>query len=228
MCKEDCHKKDCCCCIQGPQGIPGMQGPQGIQGVPGAQGIPGQTGAQGPQGLQGPPGICTPDECQGMGCKCCESYANVYAAPPQLLGAFGSATDTVLFQNSNAIVGADFDITMMSVTGDVKFLKSGVYVIRWGAEAKVEPPVPAPTPSFSFGLWINGILVPGSVQSGYTQAPNDDTLPISSEVIISVNANDTLRLRNASSLIVNMNPNTIGIVFPVTVASLNIHCLKAM
>jgi len=114
----------------------------------------------------------------------------------------------------------------MGVNGDVKFLKSGIYYINWGAEAKVEPPVPSPTPSFSFGLWLNGVIVPGSTLSGYTQAPNDDTLHISGEVIISVKAGDILRLRNASSLIVNMNPNTIGIQFPVTVASLTIHCLK--
>lgn len=117
---------------------------------------------------------------------------------------------------------------MMSIDGSVKFLKSGIYYINWGSESKVEPPIPSPTPSFSFGLWINGQIIPGSTLSGYTQAPNDDTLHISGEVIVQVNANDVLKLRNASSLVVNMNPNTIGIQFPVTVASLTIHCLKAI
>jgi len=123
-----------------------------------------------------------------------------------------------------------FDLSQMGVDGSIKFLKSGVYYINWGAEAKVEPPVPSPTPSFSFGLWMNNdpLPIPGSVLSGYTQAPNDDTLEISGEVTIHVNANDVLKLRNASSLVVNMNPNTIGIQFPVTVASLNIHCLKSL
>lgn len=226
--REHDHKDNCCGCYgpQGIQGVPGLQGAQGVQGVPGVQGIPGQDGAQGVQGIQGIPG----KDCDGSGkeCECCERYCNIYGSPPQLLGAFGSATDTVLFQNQNAVSTGDFDLSMISVTGDVKFLKAGVYSIRWGAEAKVEPPIPSPTPSFSFGLWLNGSSVLGSVQSGYTQAPNDDTLPIASAVMITVAAGDLLRLRNASSLPVNMNPNTIGIVFPVTIASLNIHCLKSI
>jgi len=222
MCDE--HKKNCCCCIQGPQGVPGLQGEQGIQGVPGPQGIPGQTGAQGPQGLQGPPGVCSDEQCKGG--SGCESFCNVFANPPQLLAAFGTGLDAVLFQGQNAVSVADFDLSQMGVDGSVKFLKSGTYSINWGAEAKVEPPVPSPTPSFSFGLWVNNIIVPGSTLSGYTQAPNDDTLHISGEVTIVINAGDVLKLRNASALVVNMNPNTIGIQFPVTVASLNMHCVK--
>ncbi len=225
MCKEDHNKKDCCCCIQGPQGVPGLQGEQGIQGVPGPQGIPGQTGAQGPQGLQGPAGICDCDDCPDRHCKCCESYANVFANPPQILQPFGNVGDAVLFQGQNAVKSADFDLSMMGVDGSIKFLKAGVYSINWGAEAKVEPPIPSPTPSFSFGLWVNNVIVPGSTLSGYTQAPNDDTLHISGEVMIVINSGDVLKLRNASSLIVDMSPNTTGIQFPVTVASLNIHCL---
>ncbi|HEY3526792.1 MAG TPA: hypothetical protein VGK47_11380 [Nitrososphaeraceae archaeon] len=196
-----------------------MQGPQGIQGVPGAQGIAGQTGAQGPQGLQGPPGIC--EDCEGG----CESYCNVFASPPQILQPWGNPGDAVLFQGQNAVT-ADFDLSMMGVNGEVKFLQSGIYYINWGAEAKVQPPIPDPTPSFSFNLWLNGVIVPGSTISGYTQAPNDDTLHITGDVTVSVNAGDILKLRNASTLVVDMSPNTIGIQFPVTVASLNIHCLK--
>lgn len=220
MCKED-YKP---CCLQGPQGVPGLQGPQGIQGVPGGQGIPGQTGSQGPQGLQGPPG----KDCDEHGCRCCESYLNVFSSPPQLIQPFGTSGDSVLFQGTNASVPADFDTSMMAINGDVKFLKSAVYIIEWQAEAKVNPPIPSPTPSFSFGLWLSSVLVPGSVVSGYTQAPNDDTLQISGEVIINVKAGDILRLRNASAFVVDMSPNTSGIQFPVTVAALNIHCLKAL
>lgn len=226
MCKDDMNHHECCCCIQGPQGVPGLQGPQGIQGVPGAQGIPGQMGAQGPQGLQGPPGKDCEDHHQD--CNCCESYANVFASPPQILAAFGTGLDAVLFQGNNAVVAADFDLSMMGIDGSIKFLKSGVYVINWGAEAKIQPPIPQPTPSFSFGLWLNNIVVPGSVVSGYTQAPNDDTLHIDNEVIINVSAGDVLKLRNASAFIIEMAPNTVGIVFPVTVASLNIYCVKKL
>jgi len=227
MCKDDMSKKDCCCCIQGPQGVPGLMGPQGVQGVPGAQGIPGQQGVQGTQGLQGPPGVCTPEQCHGMGCKCCESYANVWAQPPQILGPNGSATDAVVFQFQNAVTAADFDLSQMPVDGSVKFLKAGVYSIAYGAEAKVSQPIPLPVPSFSFGIWKNNVLIPGSTISGYTQAPGDDTIQVNGQVMIDIVAGDVIKLRNASSNGVDMTPNTVGIAFPVTVATLNIHCLKS-
>ena len=228
MCKNGIYEKECCCCIQGPQGVPGLQGPQGIQGQPGPQGIPGQMGMQGPQGLQGPPGICSPEQCHGEECRCCESYCNVWAQPPQILGPNGSATDAVVFQFQNAVVAADFDLSQMSVDGSVKFLKAGAYSIAYGAEAKVSQPIPLPVPSFSFGLWRNGVLIPGSTISGYTQAPGDDTIQVNGQVMIDIAIGDILKLRNASSNGVDMTPNTVGIAFPVTVATLNIHCLKAL
>lgn len=225
MCKDDMYKDCPCCCEQGPQGVPGLQGPQGIQGVPGPQGIQGLTGMQGPQGLQGPPGKdCVPSD----NCKCCESHANVWAQPPQILGPNGAANDAVLFQFQNSVTAADFDLTQMSVDGSIKFLKAAVYSIAYGAEAKVSQPIPLPVPSFSFGLWKNNVLIPGSTISGYTQAPGDDTIQVNGQVMISVAANDVIKLRNASSNGVDMTPNTVGIVFPVTVATLNIHCLKSL
>ncbi len=45
--------------------------------------------------------------------------------------------------------------------------------------------------------------------------------------MIDILANDVIKLRNASSNGVDMTPNTVGIVFPVTVATMNIHCLKS-
>ncbi len=220
MCKDE-HKKDCCCCIQGPQGVPGLQGEQGIQGVPGAQGIPGAQGLQGVQGLQGPAGIC--EDCG----RSCESYANVFTQLPQALGAFGSATDSVLFQMQNAVTAADFDLSGMALSGEVKFLKSGTYHISFTAEGKVAQPIPSPVPSFSFALWRNNFVVDGSKASGFTQAPSDDTLQIYGEVIIDMLAGDILKLRNASTNAVDMVPNTVGLLFPVTIASLNIFCVKA-
>lgn len=225
MC-NDCNEfKRCCECQQGPQGVPGMQGPQGLQGLPGPQGAMGQQGLQGLQGLQGPPGKDCEDR-PDNGCKCCEAYANIFGSPPQVIDPFGGAADAVLFQGINALSVGHFDLTNMAINGEVKFLKSGVYSINWGVEAKVQPPIPEPTPSFSFGLWLNGVNVPGSVISGYTQAPNDDTLHIAHEVIIRVMAGDVVRVRNASAFTLDMSPNTVGIQFPVVVSSLNIFCLK--
>lgn len=219
MCKESDYRH---CCDQGPQGTPGLQGHQGEQGVQGTQGIQGVTGQQGIQGPKGDPGHCPEHE------KCCERYCNVWAQPPQVLAAFGTGADAVLFQFQNALSVGDFDLSMMSVDGSVKFLKTGTYRINYGAEAKVSPPIPFPVPSFSFGLWLNNVIVPGSTISGFTQAVSDDTLQVTGEVMLNISSGDVIKLRNASSNPVDMSPNTVGIVFPVTVATLNINCLKAM
>lgn len=223
MCDEMKNK----CCLQGPQGVPGLQGEQGIQGVPGAQGITGQTGVQGVQGLQGAAGVCSDEQCSGGGGKSAPSYANVWAQPPQILGSNGAANDAVLFQFQNAVVAADFDLSMMASDGSIKFLKSGAYEISYGAEAKVSQPIPVPVPSFSFGLWKNAVLVPGSTISGYTQAPGDDTIQVTGKVTIDIVANDVIKLRNASSNGIDMTPNTVGIAFPVTVAYVNTTRVKA-
>jgi hypothetical protein len=224
MCCED---HDMRCCLQGPQGVPGPQGPQGIQGVPGAQGIPGQTGAQGPQGMQGEPGKDC--DCSGTGATSLP-YANIYASLPEVIGASGSVTSMVLFDAQNQVSSGDFDLTQANTSGlgMVKFLKHGIYHIAWQLQARIVPPVPVPVPSWSFGLWLNGVLVPGSIYSGFTQAPGDDACHSTGDVIIEVQANDTLQLKNTSISSVNLNPNVTGSVFPITIASLNIECLKPL
>ncbi len=225
MCRED-HKDDHknWCCLQGPQGVPGPQGPQGVQGVSGVQGIPGQTGAQGPQGMQGEPG----KDCDCSQTSACMRYANVYASAPEVLSAFGAGSDMVLFDKQNLVSAGDFDLSQVNVTGDVKFLKHGVYHISWQVQAKIVPPIPTPVPSWSFGLWLNGVLVPGSIASGFLQAPSDDAAHSSGEVIIEVAANDLLVLRSASLNQVLLNPNITGSAFPITPASLNIECVRSL
>ena len=221
MCDE--MKKDCCCCIQGPQGVPGLMGPQGIQGVPGPQGIPGQQGIQGVQGLQG---SC--EDCHGSSC---ERFANIYASIAQVVQPYNvpAVSDQVLFDKLNAVSAvADFDLSQMGISGDIKFLKHGIYHLQWQLQARITAPVPNPVPSWSFGFWINGVLVPGSIYSGFTQAPGDDACHSTGDIIIEVQANDMLRLRNTSISQVALNPNVTGSVFPITIASINIECLKAL
>lgn len=226
MCDESKEMKWHRCCEVGPQGPAGLQGPQGIQGVPGSQGIMGPSGAQGPQGPQGVPGKDC--DCHDKECQCCERYANVYSSIPQALGAFGAANDMVLFNLQNAVSAADFDLSLMASAGQIKFLKHGIYSIGWALQAKTTPPVISPVPSWSFGLWVNGALVPGSVYSGFTQSPNDDTAHINGDVIFEVPANGILMLRNTSTTAVSMAPNPATSVFPITVAGLVISCVKSL
>jgi hypothetical protein len=255
MCKDcqgmDWEFKRCCGCQQGPQGVPGLQGPQGIQGtdgkdgpmgpqgpaglsgaqgsqgVRGPQGAQGLIGPQGPQGLQGPPGKDC-DVNPHPECDCCDRYANVYASIAQVIGSYSSPTDTVKFDQQNAVSPGDFDLSVMNSTGDIKFLKHGIYHLQWQLQARIVPPVPSPVPSWSFGFWLNGVLVPGSIYSGFTQAPGDDACHSTGDIIIEVKANDMLRLRNTSVSAVNLNPAVTGSVFPITIASINVECMKSL
>lgn len=123
---------------------------------------------------------------------------------------------------------SDFDLSLMSTKGIIKILNAGVYHMSWQLQASIVPPVPVPVPSWSFGFWLNGVLVPGSIYSGFTQAPGDDACHSTGEVIIKVAANDVLLLRNTSISAVNLNPAINGSVFPITIASVSIECLKAL
>ena len=224
MCDESKEMKWSPCCLVGPQGPAGLQGAQGIQGVPGAQGIMGPSGAQGPQGPQGVPG----KDCDCPQGGACLRYANVFSSVDQNLSAFSAGSDAVFFNLQNAVSSGDFDLSLMATTGQVKVLNHGIYSIGWALQAKTTPPVIAPVPSWSFGLWINGVLVPGSVYSGFTQSPNDDTAHINGDVIIEVPAGGVLMLRNTSKTAVSLDPNPATSVFPITVAGLVISCVKSL
>ena len=252
MCKDNgTSMSPCCCdCPQGPQGVPGMQGAQGAQGLNGQDGRPGsiglqgiqgpsgmdgangQQGPQGPigplgpqgvQGLQGSPGRdCEPSQC------CCESYANLYSSVKQVIQPYNVSGDAVLFNATNSVETLDFDLSQMSVTGDIKFLVHGVYQLQWQLQGAISPPVSVPVPSWSFGFWVNGVLVPGSIYSGYTQAPGDDACHSTGNVILEMNVGDLLRLRNTSISVVNLDPAINGSVFPITIASVSIVCVKSL
>ena len=234
--------------IQGNSGLNGISGPMGPMGPPGAPGImgltgpsgqngidgqPGQPGIQGPQGIEGPQGVQGLQGIPGKDCECdrdccCDRFANVYASIAQIVRSFGDPLDMVLFDKQNAVSVGDFDLSNMGITGDVKFLKHGIYHLQWQLQARIVPPVPEPVPSWSFGFWINGILVPGSIYSGFTQAPGDDACHSTGDIIIEVQANDLLKLRNTSVSNVALNPNVTGSVFPITIASINIECLQSL
>jgi hypothetical protein len=226
MCKEYDESKRCCGCKEGPQGIPGPQGAQGIQGVPGSQGSTGPQGIQGQQGLQGPPGKDC-DNSNGNQCDCPVAYFNIYSNVPQQVQPYNNVGDVVLFNAQNAVT-PEFDFSMMNVNGDIKFLKHGVYSLSWTLQARVAPPIPQPVPSWSFGLWSNGVLIPGSIFSGFTQAPTDDACHSSAEVIVEMKSNDLVKLRNTSINVIDLNPSNVGNAFPITIASLNCVLLKEL
>jgi len=212
---------------QGLQGLAGPQGPAGANGQNGAagpQGPQGLLGPQGPQGLQGVPGKDCPEK---EDC-CCPRWFSIYSSLPAVVTAHATPGDAVLFDKvSNESLG-DFDLTNAPALGEMKFLKHGIYELSWLLQARILPPINVPVPSWSFGFWLNGLLVGGSVYSGYTQAPGDDAAHSTGGLIIEVKAGDILKIRNTCVSDVTLNPVITGSIFPITIATVVAKCLKAL
>jgi Collagen triple helix repeat (20 copies) len=215
MCKEsemNWHR----CCEEGPQGPAGQQGPQGVQGVPGQQGIPGQTGMQGPQGMQGLPGK------DGV-CDCTSVYASVYSLVSQVLPSLASPKLELVTS-----VSAGIDLTSAPLTGEIKVLQHGIYVLNWGFDGLLDPPFPAPVPAWSLGLYKNGSLIPGSVSGSFSSSPDDICTHTSGSVIMEVMANDVIKLVNTSTLSLQAVSTMLGSLFPVAAAIINISMIKQL
>jgi hypothetical protein len=216
MCDDNMN---CCCCLQGPQGVQGLQGAQGIQGVPGAQGIPGQNGVQGVQGLQGPMG--TP----GTNATLNSAYLSVYSLTNQTLAPGASPLLEAVNQVSAA---TDFDISQASISGQVKVINHGIYSMAWGFDGLLTPPYPFPVPGWSLGVYRNGLLLPGSTAAAFSISPDEFTVHTSSDGIFEFMAGDILKLVNTSTSSINAVSTFLGSNVPVAAASLSIVLLKAL
>jgi len=210
----------CCCtdciCPSAPQGTVGAQGPAGVQGVIGAQGASGAQGAagtQGPTGVQGPTGLVGP---------CCQTptvvqpYASVYSVLDQSIPSGGS----VRFESAGAVTSTSFDVSLAPTTGQITFLKSGIYSIFWLIQGQLTPPFPAPVPAWSLSLFLDGIPVPGSCFSAFTLFPEELTRTPTGTVIISVNAGQILTLQSTSTLPVSVISSVPGSLLPETSATI--------
>ncbi len=213
----------CCCtdclCPSAPQGAVGPQGPAGLQGATGSQG---PQGVQGPQGSQGPVGVQGPQGVQGPCCQSplvSQSVANVYSVADKsiLPGA------AITFENTNEITAGDFDLSLMSTTGQITFLKTGIYSIAWMVEGRLTPPFPAPVPAWALSLYLDGVPVPGSCFSAFTLFPEELTRSPAGAVIIAVTAGQVLTLRSTSTLPISLISSIPGSLQPETCAAIVIE-----
>lgn len=167
-------------------------------------------GAQGPTGPQGP---C----CQTPGGA--RSVANVYS----VLDQDTPSGAVVLFQNTNPITAADYDTSLMGTTGQITFLKTGIYHIGWTIEGQLTPPFPAPVPAWSFSLYLDGVPVPGSCFSSFTLFPDEATTTAAGTVIIAVAAGQVLTLQSTETLPVSIISSIPRSTIPETSASIVIE-----
>lgn len=171
-----------------------------------------------PKGPQGVQGEARP---QDPYCFPCDAFLNAYSVLDQTVLP-GCA---VLMEGTNARSDS-FDITMTPNNGEIVFNKSGIYEINWSVEGKLTPPFPIHMLSYSFGLTLDNMLIPGSVFGAFTISPNDFLTATGNSVIIAVARGQTLRLVNTSIHSVDLISIAAGSSVPNTSASVGI-ALKA-
>jgi hypothetical protein len=177
---------ECVCTgATGPSGPPGPPGgatgatgpagsPGGATGATGPAGSPGgATGATGPSGATGGAGATGATGPGGL-----TEYAYIYNLTAQTVAIEAD----VLFSNNGVIVGT---ISHILGTSQIFFGSAGDYAV-WFNVAGTEPN--------QFALFLDGVLVPGSIYgSGAGTQPNPGM------VIITADAGDALTVRNHSS-----------------------------
>jgi len=217
-------------CPPGPRGPQGLQGPvgtQGLQGPEGAQGQAGAIGAAGPQGADGAMGPAGPQGPAGPGVV--PSFFSVYSSIAATVGAYGSATQTVLLDKISTVYAAsDYDLSSTAVDGKMVFKKHGIYLLNWTLQGAIAPPVPSPIQPWSFGFFLNGVLVPGSIYSGFTDNTNNDPTTANAEIAIEIFPGQVLTMQNTCVSNIALNPSVGGSVFPITVATVNAQLLLSL
>lgn len=203
--------------LVGPSGLPGLDGPTGPQGETGPQGLTGPAGPQGPQGIQGPQGPTGP-------CAPLESnYLSLYTLTTQTITPGQNVLLDLLSTSS-----PEFDISLAATTGEIIVLESGFYLLNWGIDGLLKPPYPTPVPSWSFGIYRNGVFEPGSAQGSFTITPDAIVKHASSTFIIHLDAGDVLSLVNTSTSLVDIVTTPWGSAVPIPAGRLNIVSVNNM
>jgi hypothetical protein len=118
----------------------------------------------------------------------------------------------------------DFDVNLAPITGDITALKKGYYSVQWEVDGMLTDVI-FPPPSWSFGIYINGLLVASSTSGSTTLSLEDVVTNNSGSSIFLLNAGDVVSLKNISLNAVSLVSNPVGTAQPVASARLNIILL---
>ncbi len=188
MLKLNVRKK----CSKIERGPPGPLGPPGLPGLNGSPGLPGSTGATGNQGAVGNPGESS---------SLSEAYAFFFSAVDQGLISPG---ESIVLEGSIASQNISANITNDGFTVNISGNYAMTYVVNLFIEAS------KPSLNYSIGLTQNNVLIP---LSAYSAPIGTVGSPISfsmvGQVIVSLNAGDTISLINADTT-ATFNLNSIN------------------
>lgn len=197
--QAQCDTPSCGSCAPGPQGPMGPQGTPGPQGPQGGQGTMGPQGPRGPMGPQGTPGV------PGPAAAFCGilTFTNPYSLQGQCIFPCGN----VKFEEAG-FTTADIDTSNAGTTGEIVFKTEGTYCFVFTATGKLKEKKGG-YDTWSFGLYIDGVLQPGTVIAAVTRE-HKDFESISGHLIAPVKAGQVLTMRNVSDDAVLLLNNVSG------------------
>jgi hypothetical protein len=165
----------------------------------------------GPQGETGP---CCPFT--GL-------FAGLYSALDQF--AIPSGASPLLEGVTVSSVG--IDTTMAGVTGEVTVNVAGVYSVTWNVAGELTPPYPAPVPSVSLALFLDGVIVPGSGNAAFLSSPDDVVTNLGNTAFITIAAGQVLKLVNTTVEPINVQANPLGTVVPIASVTMTIERISS-
>jgi hypothetical protein len=175
-------------------GAPGPQGDPGPTGATGPQGDPGATGATGATGPTGPTGPAGADGADGVSAG---DLPMVQLVRTTVQAGFTGTAQTVLWDGTADIIDAS-DFTYASGTGLITILNTGR--IRVDLDLTFENSSGVGRSDVASYIEINSVEVPGTRRRYYCRQADHGASAAVSGRIISVTANDVLRVRGVRSL----------------------------
>jgi hypothetical protein len=121
----------------------------------------------------------------------------------------------------------EFDVSNAALAGEIRFLKHGIYSIEFCVQAGLNPPFPAPVPSWAVALFVDGVRLAATSIGGFSQSPDDDTENSAGQILVEIQAGSVLKMRNIivgqGLLCKAVHPE---LAFPITVGNIKIFLLK--
>ncbi len=85
-----------------------------------------------------------------------------------------------------------------------------------------------PVPAWSFAIYINNILIPGSSSGSFSITPDDLVVHDSADFIYELKANDMIKIVNTANMPVDVVANPTGSSIPIASARLNLVMIKEL
>jgi len=165
---------------------------------------------------------CGKDHGHHHHCKCPAAYLNMYSLLAQPLASAAAA----LFE-AVGVDSGDFDVSQANISGEVKIMKKGVYVINWGANAALQT-LAFPVPAWGFALYLNGAAVPGSGAGACSITPDEVVTHTSGLTLLELQVGDLLKLVNISNQAVATISAPVGLIQPIASVAMNINLIKEL